>query len=251
MNSKLGSLNPQPLRSRGVQQIARAEELSDEPVSRPLVKFLGSTDLLDLARVHHSDAVAQGERLCLVVRDVNEGNAEATLQGMQFFLELLAQLEVQRAERLVQQQYLRLIDNGAGEGHALLLAAGDLRWNTIGQRRDFGHFHHAADARCDLSLGQAFHSQAECDVVINVQVREQRVRLKDGIDGATVRGNVAYVRARDLDVTSVRMIQPGNDPEQCGFAAAGRTKKGKEFAFAYGKADTGECFNRPKAPREF
>ena len=48
------------------------------------------------------------------------------LQALQLQLHLLAQLEVQRAQRLVQKQHLRLVDQAAGDGHALLLAAGHL-----------------------------------------------------------------------------------------------------------------------------
>ena len=55
--------------------------------------------------------------------DEDEGDAELLLQRFQLLLHLLAQLEVERAERLVEQQHLGLVDQRAGERHALPLAA--------------------------------------------------------------------------------------------------------------------------------
>ena len=48
------------------------------------------------------------------------------LERAQLLLHLLAQLEVERPERLVEQQHARAVDERAGERHALALAAGEL-----------------------------------------------------------------------------------------------------------------------------
>ena len=50
-------------------------------------------------------------------------------------LHLAAELEVERAERLVEQQHGGLVDQGAREGHPLLLAAGELRRPTRAEAR--------------------------------------------------------------------------------------------------------------------
>ena len=47
--------------------------------------------------------------------------------ALQLALHLLAQLQVERAERLVEQQHLRLADQRARQRHALALAARQLR----------------------------------------------------------------------------------------------------------------------------
>ena len=62
----------------------------------------------------------------LVVRDEHERDAQALLQALEFRLHFFAQLEVERAERLVEQQHLRAVDQGAGQCHALTLATGEL-----------------------------------------------------------------------------------------------------------------------------
>ena len=48
------------------------------------------------------------------------------LDALELDLHLAAQLEVERAERLVEQQHLGVVDQGAGQGDALLLPAGEL-----------------------------------------------------------------------------------------------------------------------------
>ena len=73
--------------------------------------------------VEHRQAVAHAERLLLIVGDVNEGDADLALQRLELGLHLLAQLEVQGAERLVEQQHLGLVDQRPGERDPLALAA--------------------------------------------------------------------------------------------------------------------------------
>ena len=60
------------------------------------------------------------------MRDVDEGDPEVVLDRLQLELHLLAQLQVERAERLVEQQHLRPVDERPRERDPLLLAAGEL-----------------------------------------------------------------------------------------------------------------------------
>ena len=76
--------------------------------------------------VEDREAVAHRQRLLLVVRDVDEGDPELLLDPLQLDLQLLAELEVERAERLVEQERLRPVDDRAGERDALALAAREL-----------------------------------------------------------------------------------------------------------------------------
>ena len=61
------------------------------------------------------------------MRDVHEGDADLLLDALELELQLPAQAQVERAERLVEQQRPRPVDERAGERDALLLAAGELR----------------------------------------------------------------------------------------------------------------------------
>ena len=111
----------------GGQHVRRADEVGDEARPRPLIDIGGHADLDDLAVVEHGDAIGHRQSFALVVRDEDEGDAELLLQRLQLLLHLLPELEVERAERLVEEQNLRAVHQRAGERHALALAAGKLR----------------------------------------------------------------------------------------------------------------------------
>ena len=111
---------------RRVHQVGDAKEVGDERGGRVLVHLARRAALLDVAAVHHGDPVAHGERFLLVVRHVEEGDADPLLQLLELHLQLSSQLGVERTERLVEQQHGRLQHERAGQRHALLLAAGQL-----------------------------------------------------------------------------------------------------------------------------
>ncbi len=107
-------------------EIVLADEAGDERVRRAIVDVPRAADLLDTAVIEHGDAVGEPERLLLVVRHDDEGYARVLLRTLELHLHLLAQAPVERGEGLVEKQHLRLLDKGAGERHALALAAGKL-----------------------------------------------------------------------------------------------------------------------------
>ena len=91
-----------------------------------LVDLGGRAHLGDPALVEHGQAVAHGQRLLLVVRDVDERDPDLGLDALELALHLQAQLEVERAQRLVEQQDLRPVDDRPGQRHPLALPAGEL-----------------------------------------------------------------------------------------------------------------------------
>jgi hypothetical protein len=82
--------------------VGDADETGDELGRRLLVDLLRRSDLLDPPLVEHGELVAHRQRLLLVVRDVEEGDPEIALERFQKRLHLLAQLQVERTERLVE-----------------------------------------------------------------------------------------------------------------------------------------------------
>ena len=75
----------------------------------------------------------------------------AALDLLQLELHLLAQLEVERAERLVEQQRGRAVDERAGERDPLLLAAGELAGTPALEPFEAHGAEHLADAAADLA----------------------------------------------------------------------------------------------------
>ena len=108
------------------QEVGRAEEVRDERGPGPFEQLAGGVELLDQAVAHHRDAVRHDQRLFLIVRHVDDGQAEFLLDGLDLDLELVAELLVQRAQRLVHEDDRRAVDQCPAQRDTLLLAAGQL-----------------------------------------------------------------------------------------------------------------------------
>ena len=171
-----------------VEQVRDAEEAGDERGPRLLVELARRAELLDPAAVHDHDPVGHGHGLFLVVRDVDEGDADLVLDALQLELHLLAQLEVERAERLVEEQHPRTVDERARERDPLLLAARELARLALLEPAEPDELERlatrASAARRPRTLLAA---QPEGDVLEDREVREERVRLEHGVDVALVR----------------------------------------------------------------
>ena len=115
-------------RARPLQQVhrRRPDEPGDEHVGRVVVDLLRRAELLQPARRHHRDPVAERHRLDLVVRDVDRRDAEPLVQPLQLGAHLHPELRVEVRQRLVQQEHLRLAHERPAHRHALPLPAGQL-----------------------------------------------------------------------------------------------------------------------------
>ncbi len=216
-------------------QVRRADEAGHETRRRALVDLPRRAELVDHAGVHHGDAVGHGQRLTLVVGHVHERDADLALDALEFHLHLLAQLQVERAERLVEQQRPRPVDQGPGQRDALLLAAGHLPRGAFLHAGERDDLHHLADAAADLGLGDLLALQAEGHVLVHGEVREQRVRLEDHVDVALVRGDPGDVAPVQVDRPGGGLLEPRDHPHGRGLAAAGRAEQGEELPRADGE----------------
>ena len=86
--------------------------------------------------------VDERHRLFLVVRHDDERDAELLLQVHELELRVLAQLLVERAERLIEQQQLRSLHERARERDALALAARQLMGLALGELRQLDEIQH-------------------------------------------------------------------------------------------------------------
>ena len=121
-------------------------------------------DLLDAGLVHDHDAIGHRERLFLVVRDVDEHQAELALEVAQ--LDAHPQLEqaVEVAERLVEEERLRLRDEDPRQRDALLLPSRERPRLAVGERRQADHVERLERPLPPLVLPDAVHLEAELDV---------------------------------------------------------------------------------------
>src|SRR5690606_37760888 len=74
------------------------DEVGDIFVCGTQIKLFRRSELGNPAILHHRYAVGKAERLFLIVGDEKEGGPGFTMDTPQFFLQLLAQLLVERAQ---------------------------------------------------------------------------------------------------------------------------------------------------------
>src|SRR6185503_11775287 len=177
---------PELLGHRPVHEVGCPDEVGHEAVHRPLVQRRRVTLLLDQAVAHDDDHVAHRQRLLLVVGHVDERDPHLALERLELELHLLAELEVERPERLVEQEDGRAVHERAGQGDALLLPTGHLPRAPLLVAAESDERERFLDAAPLLLLVRLPLTQAVPDVLRHVHVREERVVLEDGVDVALV-----------------------------------------------------------------
>ncbi len=218
------------LDQRAVHQVDVADEVGDEAGRRRLVDLGRRADLQEAALAHHGDARGHRHRLFLVVGDHHAGDADVVDDVGELDLRFLAQLLVERAERLVEEQQLRLLGQAARQRDALLLAAGELVRLALGVGAELHQLQHRLDARRDLVLGQAVAAQAEGDVVEHREMREERVALEHHVHRPLVGRQPGEVLAVERDRSRGRRLEAGEHAQQRRLAAARRAEQGEDLA---------------------
>ena len=140
-----------------------AHEAGHEDVLGMAAELGRRPDLLDPPALHDDDAVAHGERFLLVVRHVDERDAQVALEAAQLDAHAQLQQAVEVAERLVEQDRLRARDEHAGERDALLLAAGELARLAVRHRAEADHLDRVARlvfSRAALSMPRILRPKA-------------------------------------------------------------------------------------------
>ena len=201
-----------PSVDRHRQRARLADEAVDEGRVRRVVDLVGGADLLDPALAHDDDAVGEFQRLFLVVGDEDGGVAGGVVDFAQPAAQLAADLRVERAERLVEQEHRGSIAMRAGERHALALAAGELRRIALLQAGELHEVEEFRGAAADLGLGGPRRAgpdlQAEADILDDRHVLEQRVVLEHEADIALLHGLLRGVLVAEEDGAAVGRSSP-------------------------------------------
>ena len=212
------------------EQVGGAHEAGDEGGAGVLVELRGGRDLLDAAVAEDGDPVAHRQRLLLVVRHEHEGDADLSLQLLELELHRPAQLEVQGAERLVEQEHLGPVDQRPRERHALALAARELGRPAAGELSQLHGLEGRHGAVPTLRRGHLLHPQAVLDVVEDVHVGEQGVVLEDRVDVTGERRTCGDVVAVEQHPPGTRLLEAGDHPQHGGLAGSARPQHGEELA---------------------
>src|SRR6478609_7296492 len=213
-----------------VEQVRDAEEVCDELGAWALVELLARAHLLDAALVHDRDRVRHRQRLLLVVRDVDEGDADVGLDALELELQLTPQAQVERAQRLVEEQRARVVHERARQRDALLLAAGQLLRAPAAEAGELDEVEDLADPLADLLLADLLALEAERHVLLDGQVREERVALEHRVDVAPERRVVGDVDTAQEDLARGRVLEAADHPQRRRLAAARRAEHREEAA---------------------
>jgi hypothetical protein len=163
------------------------------------------------------------------VRDVDDGDPARPVPDAQVVENPRLRRVVERRERLVEQQRIRIGHQRPRERRALPLAARDCARLARAQIRD-------AERREDrigspLRLGAIQMRDPVLDVLEHAEMREQREILRDVADPAPGRGKVDAARRIEQsalphrDAAVLRPEQSGNPAQHRRLAAAGRAEQ--------------------------
>ena len=161
--------------------------------------------------------------------DIYKCNSHSLLDVLQFILHVLAQAQIKRAQRLVEQQHLRTVDQRASNRHTLLLAAGQARHFAVFKALQADNLQHLGYAFVDLILLDLCNTQAEGDIVVHVQMRKQRVALEDCIDLALIGGQIVDPLAVEQHIAGCRRQKAADNPEHGRLSAAAGPQQCEEF----------------------
>jgi len=214
--------------------------LRDEARRRPLVDLGRPADLLDASGVHHRDAIGHHQGLALVVGDEYRGDAEAALQPGDLDAHLLAQLEVEVGERLVEQQHRRPDDQRPGQRHALALAAGELERAALGKAAQLYEIQGLSHALLKFRAFYSPHSQTKCNVFACRHVRKERIVLEHHTDIAPERRQAGNRAPLDENLACRGREETRDQAQRRRLAAARRPEQREELAFAHLEVDAGD-----------
>ena len=161
--------------------------------------------------------------------DIDESDAKALLDIFELNLHILAQLEVKSAERLIEQEHSGVNGERARDGDSLLLTAGERIYISLVEALEVHELKHLFNSGFYLFFGQLFDTQTKRHILINIQMRKERVSLEYRIDLPLVRGKRIDFFAVKNNLTLVGVYEARNNPQGSGFTAARRTQQGNKL----------------------
>ena len=122
-------------------------------------------------------------------------------------LQRLPQRAVEGAEGLVQHEQARLRGEGAGEGHSLAFAAGELVDLALLEVLQPHQSQQGVHPRCHLVLRPALHPHPKADVARYVHVREEREVLEHEAEAAVAGRHSVELAPVEGDGALVRRLE--------------------------------------------
>ena len=206
-----------------------------------VVRLEGAGIVGDSAVPQADDAVGILLRQFGVVRD--HDHEAVFCHILQQLHDLDARLAVQCAGGLVGQQDVGVVDEGAGDGHALHLAARHLSGALVELVSEAHLPQRLGGTAAALSARHARDGQGQFDVGEDGLVGDEVIALEHEADGVVAVGVPVPVGvaaggdAVDDELAAVVAVEAADDVEQRGLARAAGAEDGDKFAVAQVEAD--------------
>ena len=221
-----------PVRHLHGHQGGFADEVGHERRGGMVVDGARGIALHEAPVVDDRDAVRHGQRLALVVGDVDGGHAELLVQVPELDLHVVTELLVERRQRLVHEQDPGLEDDGPSQRHPLLLTAGELVDAPLGEPVELHGRERTLHPLAHVALRHPPHPQGEGDVPGHRHVRKQRVVLEHHAHVPPVRRHPDDLPITEADAAVVGAGEPRQHHQQGGLAGAGGSEQGDELPAA-------------------
>jgi hypothetical protein len=193
----------------------------------------------DAAFVHDRQAMAQALRLVHEVSGEQDGLAFAH-QLLQPFPDQVPRLGVEARRRLVEDQQVRVVHQGAGERQPALHAAGKGVEADVGLAGQAGELQQLRDARGDELVGQAEVAAVDLQVLGAGEVRVQVVELGHDADpGPRLPRPRRHRLAHQRDAAGIGHGQAQAAAQGCGLAGAVGAEQAETLAGLQGEGDAG------------
>ena len=201
-------------------------------------------DTGDAAFVRLNQSVAEtddpfGVRGDVVLVRHHDDRASLVVQPGEQLHDLQGRFRVQVAGGFIRQNEIRIVDQAAGDGHALLLAAGQLRRPVPQPLAQADHRGQGVAAFFGLPVDAALVVQRHLDVLDDRQLRNQVVRLEHEADpaGANPRQFAIVHLGHVVVAQEVRagrgLVQATQEIQQRALPRAGRAHDGDVIALGH------------------
>src|SRR5579884_3545443 len=174
-----------------------------------------------------NDAISQGYRLFQIMGNEDNGGRRGGPELEQFSTHQVARLHIERAEWLIHEQNLRLVDKGLCQSHALAHTAGELVRITVLESSEPYTSQPFARPSQNFSFGLVAKHRAGGDIAQHIFPGKDRVGLE----------NVANAwiypfdgLAHDPHLSCAGTFKARYETQCCGLAGAGRANNSAEFA---------------------
>ncbi len=161
---------------------------------------------------------------------VDHRRLQLLVQARQLQTHLHAQRGIEVGQRLVEQEDLGVTHDSAANGDTLALAAGQLSRLAFEQRFQLQGAGGCLDLARYFLFVRAGEIQGEGHVLAHRHVRIERVGLENHGQVAFGRADIGDVAPVQFDPAAADLLEPGDQAQQGGLAAAGWANKDHEFS---------------------